>query len=96
MTNKIIYSLESKSLRYFYDDNSERIIKETDKSRVFECIKKWTAQDDEAPMIIKTKKDNRCSHCVKVREDWSYTVYLNRDWQPLVFTPKWVKWRTNI
>lgn len=90
---KIIYWLKADNLANFRDDDSERQIKETDKMRTFVCIKKWTDQDDDAPMIIKTKKDNRCKHCCKVRDDWDFTVYMYRDWQPLNFFKKWVKWR---
>ena len=79
------YKLSSDSIRYFYDDDSKRNIRETKKERIFTCIKRWTYKDEDAPMIIKTRLDNESNNCCKDRWDWTYTVYLNRDWQPLYF-----------
>jgi hypothetical protein len=90
---KIIYSLDARTLAYYYWDDSEWQIKETEKSRIFLCIKHWEWQDDYAPTKITTKKDNNYNNYCKVFDDWSFTVYLSRDWQPLIFEPKRIKWR---
>ena len=79
------YNLSSDSIRYFYDDDSKRNIRETKTMRIFTCIEKWEYQDDDAPMIIKTRLDNESNNCCKNRWDWTYTVYIDRDWQPLYF-----------
>jgi len=81
------YSLDARTLAYYYWDDSEWEIKETPKSRIFNCIKKWEWQDDYAPIKIVTRKDNECWNCCKVWDDWSFTIYLGRDWQPLIFEP---------
>lgn len=85
---KKTYWLNADSLAHFWDDDSEWVINETDKSMIFKCIKKWTYQDDDAPMLIKCRKDNKCNHCLKDHWDWTYTIYMYRDWQPLYFVPK--------
>ena len=91
--HKKIYWLDCRSLSYYYWDDSEWIINETEKSMIFECIKKWEWQDDYAPIKIVTIKDNRHNNCCKVQDDWSFTVFLDRDWQPFVFEPKRIRWR---
>lgn len=81
------YGLEANSLALFFDEDSIWEKKETDKSIVFNCIKKGTHADDYCPTKIVTRKDNAHNNTIKDWWDNTYTVYLNMDWQPLYFYP---------
>jgi hypothetical protein len=43
--------------------------------------------DTQEPNEIICKRNNKSKNCLKDWEDWTYTVYHNRDWQPLYFSP---------
>ena len=91
------HKIDNSSLRYDYSDDWLWNIKETDKRIVLTMISNWWMDYYDAPTkIIYTKpvlqlkgkriwKYKICKHMVEDNWDWSYTLYMDRDWQPIYF-----------
>lgn len=74
-----MYKLESD----YWDDESLWSITEKWNTVTFQRLEPLL--DSNEPDKIVCKKDNKSPHCLKDWWDWTYTVYYNRDWQPLYF-----------
>lgn len=87
MKLKATHHIDNWSLRYNYSDEWLWNIKKTEKSIVFTMISNWCYDEDEDDAPSKITYNKRCKHAISDWEDWSYTLYMNWDWQPIHFYP---------
>ena len=96
---KPTHKINNSSLCYNYSDDWLRNIQETEKTIIFNMISNWDYDESDncAPkkviyikpkLVLKGKREwlyKICKHMVEDNWDWSYTLYMDRDWQPIYF-----------
>ncbi len=84
---KPTHKIDNWSLCYNYSDDWLWNIRKTEKSIIFTMISNWWWEEDEDDAPSKIVCWNKSKNWLEDREDWSYTVYVNKDWQPIYFYP---------